>query len=341
MGARLKIRFSRLATRALILALLAYLLYAGPGIALSTKTGTTHLRVLGVETNIEAPEDLFYIDFAHQRLQTCDKITPYERSRLTSEAGFDVVGFVEESTHYLHTARNSEEQLRVIASRFDHQTWSNSWDQTAILQRDPRAREYLQLQTDLGHASLVLARYNRIIENGKRQESAALSAFKWRPDARREIEREPMRVMVRGFLPHTCFGTDQAQYGCVRGETLYRIHTVISPRIACRFEDKREQYAAVFWVRLLHRPDGSVEPRILEVEANGQELVRETYQELVLKKKLKVLAPDVTESLAVAGLDPFRTAMMWRRWVRDPGGRTPASFVPSQNGARLPSRPRG
>lgn len=326
----MKRRLSKLVWRILILGILGCFLYYGPGVALSTKAGANSFRVLGVGApSIESPEDLFYVRFDRQRFQTCDRITPYERSRLMSEAGVDVVSFVEDTTRLLHGARSSEEQLKVIANRFDHGTWSNAWDNGAsILPRDHRAREFLRMQTDLGHASLVLNRYNRLIENGKRQEGAALTAFKWRHEARKEIERSPMRVLVRGFIPHVCVGSDQAQYGCRRGETLFRVHTIISPRIACRFADKREQYAAVFWVRVQHKPFGDSEPRIIEVEANGQELVRQTYEDLLHRKKLSVLAPDVTETLAIAGLDPFRAPMLWRRWIRENGNRRPASEVP-------------
>lgn len=186
---------------------------------------------------------------------------------------------------------------------------------------DPQVIKALRLQTNLSHATLFLARYHRVIENGVRQENSALRAFYWKDDAKEEIRREPLRALVRSYLPHTCLGSDQAQYGCERGETIYRVRAILSPRIACRFPEKLAQYAAVFWVRV--PPEGA---QILEVEVNGQRLVKMTYDDLVHKQMLSALAPNVSEVLINAGLDPFRAPVMWRRWLRDRDtGRTPAS----------------
>ena len=319
---------SRTISRLGILGLLGFFLYEGPGIAIPFKAGSekSAFRLIPDHSAVES-EDIFYPRYDSRRFETCQPIWPYDRSRLTSEAGLDLVSFIEDSTRLLHRARTPEEQLKVISSRFDHGTWSTAWSTGAKFTAvDPRAREFLRLQTDLNHASLFLSRYNRIIENGKNQESAALRAFSWRSDAQRELQRDPMRVLVRGYLPHLCLKSDQAQYGCVRGETIYRIHTLLSPRVACRFEDKREQYAAVFWVRILKRADGTREARISEVEANGESLVKNTYDDLTRRKLLSVLAPNVTETLAVAGLDPFRVPVMWRRWAHEQS-RSPASVA--------------
>lgn len=319
---------SRTIPRLGILGLLGFLLYEGPGIAIPLKAGSEKaaFRMIPDPSAVES-EDIFYPRYDSHRFETCQPIWPYDRSLLTSDAGLDLVSFVEDSTRLLHRARTPEEQLKVISARFDHGTWSKAWSNGAKMTAvDSRAREFLRLQTDLNHASLFLSRYNRIMENGKNQERAALRAFIWRSDAQRELQRDPMRVLVRGYLPHLCLKSDEARYGCVHGETIYRIHTLLSPRLACRFADKREQYAAVFWVRILKRADGSREARISEVEANGERLVKNTYDDLTRRKLLSVLAPNVTETLAIAGLDPFRVPMMWRRWVREQG-RSPASHV--------------
>ncbi len=257
--------------------------------------------------------------------ESCEPISESERTRLRRESGVDLVSFVESSTKELHSARSPEDQLKVVATRFDHANWSRAWlsaaDEAAVSD-DPRVLRALRLQTNLSHASLFLSRYHRVMENGFNQEDSALRAFHWKEDAKNEINGARMKTLVRGYLPHTCVGADQAQYGCARGETLYRVRTIISPRVACRFADKREQYAAVFWVRI-----SSEGARIVEVEANGQRLVKMTYDDLAHKKLLSVLSPNVSETLIGAGLDPFRVPMMWRRWIgqSETGERTPAS----------------
>lgn len=257
--------------------------------------------------------------------ESCEPISEKERSRLRHESGVDIVSFVEESTKEMHGARSAEDRLRVVATRFDHENWSRAWlsaAEWAEISKDPRVLRVLRLQTNLSHASLFLSRYHRVLENGRRQEDSALRVFSWKDDAKKEINAARMKVLVRGYIPHACTGADQIQYGCTRGETLYRLRAILSPRVACRFADKREQYAAVFWVRVA--PTGA---RIVEVEANGERLVRMTYDDLANRKLLSVLAPNVSEVLISAGLDPFRVPLMWRRWI-----------APSQAGAsRLPA----
>ena len=254
--------------------------------------------------------------------ETCTPIRERERAEMRRDAGVDLAKFIEDSTRALHGARSSEEQLKVVATRFDHRHWSKAWmPEESSVSNNPELLKALRLQTNLSHATLFLSRYHRVIENGLRQESSALRAFYWKDDAREELRREPMRALVRSYLPHTCLGSDQIQYGCQRGETIYRVRAILSPRIACRFREKIGQYAAVFWVRV--PPEGA---QILEVEVNGQRIVKMTYDELVHKRMMSALAPNVSEVLLNAGLDPFRAPVLWRRWLRDRDeGRMPAS----------------
>lgn len=256
----------------------------------------------------------------------CGPITQNERARFRRETGLDMVSFVEDSAREMHGARAAEDQLKIISSRFDHQRWSNAWlpgatvasgsAGTSLGQSNAQVIEALRLQTGLSHASIFLSRYHRLIENGVRQEESALRAFQWHDEDLREIRKQPMRALVRSYLPRTCEGADQAQYGCERGEKIYRVRAILSPRIACRFPEKRDQYTAFFWVRVSD-VNGRPEARIFEVEANGQRLVKMTYDELVHKQLLSVLMPNVSETLISAGLDPFRTPVLWRKWLQE------------------------
>jgi hypothetical protein len=258
-------------------------------------------------------------------VDTCAPLLERERSEMRRESGVDLGKFIEDSTRALHGARTPEEQLKVVANRFDHRHWSKAWLPTdsSILSitKDPQRIEALRLQANLSHATLFLARYHRVLENGRRQEDSALRAFRWKEDAREELRKQPMRALVRGYVPQICLKLDQAQYGCQRGETIYRVRAILSPRIACRFPEKIAAYVAIFWVRV---PEEGAQ--ILEVEVNQERLVKMTYDELVHRQKLTSLAPDVNEVLIDAGLDPFRAPVMWRRWLRDRDeGRAPAS----------------
>jgi hypothetical protein len=266
----------------------------------------------------------------------CDSISEQDRLRLQNEAGLDLVAFVEESSRAMNQARTSEDQLLVIASKFDHQRWSKAWMPSEASffgrnsEREKQIRETLRLQTSLSHASLFLTRYHRILEAGVRQETSALRAFHWDSDAQQELRREPVRAMVRGYVPHICSGNDVVQYGCESGETVFRVKALLSPRLSCRFPDKKPYYAAVFWVRI--SGEGSHrEARILEIEANGDLLVKMTYDELVHKSLLSMLTPNVSEILIDAGLDPFRTPVMWRRLIQT------ANSKPLSDQGRRPS----
>jgi hypothetical protein len=119
---------------------------------------------------------------------------------------------------------------------------------------------------------------------------------------------------------------------------LYRVHALISPQIACRFDDKREQYAVVFWMRVAPNSAGNLEARITEVEAHGQRLVRATYEELLHRRKLNVSAPDMTETLVLAGLDPFRAPIMWRRWSREAAARWVMPNLATLSAQKVPVR---
>lgn len=259
----------------------------------------------------------------------CESISNQDQERLKKDSGLDLAKFVEDSTRAMHSARTAEEQLRVIAAKFDHQRWSTAWGPGAV-QSDPsergrRLRDTLRLQQSLGHASLFLARYHRILQSGVVQEASALRAFRWDASAEQEIRREPVRALVQGFVPHLCERADTSQYGCLNGETIYRVKALLSPRVACRFPEKKSHYSAVFWVRV-SGPRSHREARILEVEANGDRLVKMTYDDLMHKRLLSRLGPDVNETLIDAGLDPFRAPLVWRRLLQnDDVGRRPAS----------------
>jgi hypothetical protein len=224
-----------------------------------------------------------------------------DRKALLGATGVDVIRFLEQSTVELHRAKSAEDQLKVIALHFDHGNWSKAWNAEAS------GSEAL-LQTNLSHASMVLGRYNRLLENGRRQETSALKAFHWQEEIRQEINREPVRILVQSFHPHQCGKMDASYYGCAPGETIYRIKSLMSPRIACRFKDKRDQYAVVYWIRVKDR-----QPKILEVDAKGLRLVKVTYDEIEHRKLLSALSPNVTDILQSAGLDPFRAGVVWRQ----------------------------
>lgn len=265
----------------------------------------------------------------------CDSISEQDRLRLQKESGLDLVAFVEDSSRAMNQAHTPEDQLQVIASKFDHQRWSKAWlpsDASLVgsNDRENRIREALRLQTSLSHASLFLTRYHRILEAGVRQETSALRAFHWDAGAQQELRREPVRALVRSFVPHTCSGSDTTQYGCEKGETLFRVKALLSPRLSCRFPDKKPYYAAVFWVRV-SGSGAQREARILEVEANGDRLVRLTYEDLVHKRLMSMLAPNVSEILIDAGLDPFRTPVMWRRLIQAANAKTDGTRRPASN----------
>ncbi len=302
-----------------ILGVLGFLLFEGLGLSGSyraTPVKSAALPVAEAAVNLGNPPNLS---------RQCQAISGFDRTRLTSWAGVDVVGFVESTTRILHAARSTEERLRVIAARFDHLAWSTAWSQGQMFPSvSARANENLRLQTDLNHSSLFLSRYGRLIENGKSQEAAALRAFAWEPSVAREFKSQPMRTVVQSYLPHICTNDDARQYGCFRGETMYRVSALVSPRIACRFNEKQEQYTAVYWVRIKRATGGRFEARIMEVEANGERLVKLTYDDLQSRKLLSVLSPSMTRSLMEANLDPFRAPILWRRWTIEPT-RRPAS----------------
>lgn len=248
----------------------------------------------------------------------CVAISEADRWKLSAEAGQDLATFVEQSVREMHSAQGAENQLRVISGRFDSVGWSRS---AGTANGDSSA--------SLNYSALFLARYHRVLENGLRQEESALRAFHWQPDVQREIREVPLRAMVRGYSPYVCSGDDQKRYGCERGETLYRLRTLLSPRIACRFPDKRSQYAADFWVRVprANQAGGGrpATPRILEVEVNGERLVKATYDEFAHRELLNALAPDAKEALTSAGLDPLRARTLWQRWQFSRDDRRPAS----------------
>jgi hypothetical protein len=247
-----------------------------------------------------------------------------DRKALLGATGADVIRFLEQSMVDLHRAKSAEDQLKVIALHFDHVNWSKAWNAEAS------SGESL-LQKNLSHASMVLARYNRLLENGRRQEASALKAFHWQEEVREEIHREPVRILVQSFLPYKCSKTDASYYGCAPSETIYRVKSLMSPRIACRFKDKRDQYAVVYWIRV---KDG--QPKILEVDAKGHRLVKVTYEELEYRKLRSALSPNVADVLQSAGLDPFRAGVLWRQMNRGSDIAVDPSRVPAATNTILP-----
>lgn len=247
-----------------------------------------------------------------------------DRKALLRATGVDVIRFLEQSTADLHRAKSAEDQLKVIALNFDHVNWSKAWSVES-------GGVEFHLQTNLSHASMVLARYNRLLENGRRQEASALTAFHWQEEIRQEINREPVRILVQNYLPYKCERTDASYYGCTPGETIYRVKSLMSPRIACRFKDKRDQYAVVYWIRV---KDG--QPKILEVDATGGRLVKVTYDELEHRKLLSTLSPNVSDVLQSAGLDPFRAVVIWRQMNRGNHIGVDPSRVPADTSATSP-----
>lgn len=247
----------------------------------------------------------------------CRPMSAAERENLKEESGSDIASFIEESTKRLHAALTPEEQMEVIATRFDHKRWSEAWSAGKYDEKNtPDDNEKLQL--NLTHATLFLSRYHRLIDNGRRQEDSAARAFRWPTADIEEMQREPMRAMVRKFRSMSCGLAETEQYGCRDGETIWMVQTVLSPRLACRFSEKREQYQATFWVRVT--PDGA---RIVEVDANSQRLVKSTYAELEQRELLTIISPKVNELLIGAGLDPLRIPTLWRLWQAPAGTKTP------------------
>ena len=108
----------------------------------------------------------------------------------------------------------------------------------------------------------------------------------------------------------------------------------MSPRIACRFKDKREQYAVIYWIRVKDR-----QPKILEVDAKGNRLVKVTYDELEHRKLLSALSPNVTDVLHSAGLDPFRASVIWRQLNRPAANEVDGNRNPAAASVNLSTQP--
>lgn len=269
--------------------------------------------------------------------ELCLPMGERDRKALAHATGTDVIRFLERSTADLHRAKAAEDQLKVMALHFDHRNWSKAWLGSEISPEVDSSglngAESL-LQTNLSHASMVLSRYNRLLENGRRQEASALKAFHWQDEVRQEIRQEPVRLLVQSYQPYTCTKTDASYYGCAKGETIYRVKSLMSPRIACRFKDKREQYAVIYWIRVKDQ-----QPKILEVDAKGNRLVKVTYDELEHRKLLSALSPNVTDVLHSAGLDPFRASVIWRQLNRPSGGVADGNRNPAAASGNLSAQP--
>ncbi len=294
------IRFFKAVRIFAILSLVAYFAGFDPSQVLNIFKSQFDLSITPKNAVIEAKPTVAALAEQSEE-DLCLPLGERDRKALLGATGVDVIRFLEQSTVELHRAISVEDQLKVIALHFDHGNWSKAWSAGANGGEAP-------LQTNLSYASMVLARYNRVLENGRRQEASALKAFQWQEEVRQEINREPMRILVQSFLPYKCEKTDASYYGCSPGETIYRVKSLMSPRIACRFKDKREQYAVAYWIRVKDR-----QPKILEVDAKGQRLVKVTHDELEHRKLLSALSPNVSDTLQSAGLDPFRAGVIWRQ----------------------------
>lgn len=244
----------------------------------------------------------------------CAPIAAEDRARIKAAAGHDLVAFIEESTHQLHAAKNAEDMLRTVAQRFDHQRWTSAWIVDSRAETSG-VETTASRQLGLTHATSFLARYQRLLQNGRRLEDSAIRGFQWPSDAISEMRREPVRAMVRDYRVMDCEIAQTARYGCRHGEKIWILQTVLSPRVACRFQEKREQYQAAFWLRT-----GDHGPRVMEVESGGQRLVSMTYDELAQRELLVKLASpgalnQLNDLLIAAGLDPFRAPALWRFWL--------------------------
>lgn len=304
-----------------ILILLAYFAGIGPSTFADKLLGGFNSRLtrqIAKENSAKAAQKSTAFSTSDEDEDLCLPMGERDRKALLSATGADVIRFLEQSTIDLHRAKSAEDQLKVVALNFDHSNWSKAWTgppTDEVVQSDNvllGARvDDLSLQANLSHATMVLARYNRLLENGRRQETSALDAFHWQEEVRQEIRREPVRILVQSFLPYTCTKSDANYYGCAIGEKIYRVKSLMSPRIACRFKDKRDQYAVIYWIRVKDQ-----RPKILEVDAKGQRLVKGTYDELEHRKFLSALSPNIADVLHSAGLDPFRATAIWRQMNR-------------------------
>lgn len=268
-----------------------------------------------------------------------------ERRKATSEAGVDLVGFLESTTSEFHSAASPEEQLRILGTKFDHISWSRALVNSAkskiaesqiLPVSTAEAEDPLRyattkegdvaLQANLTHAALFLNHYNRLVDLARRQEVSALRAFHWEEEIRNEMSHQPARVLIQKFDVSSCGRSEAKTYGCELGEKLFLVKTLLSPRLACRFRDKRDQYQVTYWIRVR-----SGEPKILEVDTRRERLVKKTYDEQKNRQFAAILSPDLNALLPRAGLEPFRAVMIWRE-VNRSTSREPASASPNVQG---------
>lgn len=270
--------------------------------------------------NLDAVEDL------------CLPMGERERKKVANEAGVDVVGFLESATSEFHSASSPEEQLRVLGTRFDHINWSRALvksarskiaetqfhqTNTVALGADDPLRQAttkdgdVALQANLTHATFFLSRYNRLVDLARRHEVSALRAFHWEEEIRQEMSHRPARVLVQKYDVSSCGRNEAKTYGCDLGEKLFLVKALLSPRVACRFREKRDQYQLTYWIRVR-----SGEAKILEVDSRRERLVKKTFDEQVNRQFAAILSPDLNKQLPVAGLEPFRAVMIWREVTR-------------------------
>lgn len=271
-----------------------------------------------------------------------------ERRKISSEAGTDVIQFLEQLTNEFHSTTSPEEQLQILGTHFDHLNWSRalmSHAKTKLVENPKDQHDYattpfgsaftkdgdVTLQANLSHAMLFLSRYNRIVEMTRRHERSALSAFRWDEEIRHEMARQPARVLIQKYQVAICSREDSKTYGCHPGEKMFLVKSLLSPRLACRFPEKREQYVVTYWVRVREGV-----PKILEVESLRERLVKKTYDEQSNRQFAAILSPDLDvllSSAGIVGVVPLRAVMIWRE-LTEKKAREPASTKPHvQSGA--------
>jgi hypothetical protein len=250
-----------------------------------------------------------------------------ERRKISSEAGADVIRFLENLTNEFHSTNSPEAQLQILGTHFDHLNWSRalmSHARSSLAEDTTNPHSYapslidsaftkdgaVTLQSNLSHAILFLGRYNRIVEMTRRHERSALSAFRWADEIRHEMVRQPARVLIQKYHVAICGRGDSKTYGCHKGEKIFLVKSLLSPRLACRFPDKRQQYVVTYWVRVREGV-----PRVLEVESLRERLVKKTYDEQANRRFAAILSPDLDVLLShagIVGVVPLRAVMIWR-----------------------------
>lgn len=218
------------------------------------------------------------------------------RVKVARAAGQDIVQFVEGTASLLHAAKSDEEKLKIIAERFDHEHWVES----------------------LSQAATFLAQYNRVLMNSRRQEDSAMRAFAWSKEQQAHLASNPLLARASNLRSIECMKNEKDEYGCKRGESIWLVKLLVSPMIACRFPEKLDAYSIQFWVRMT-----TVGPRVIEIQANNQQLVRTAKEELASKKVFAQGSASTgvraTSLASLEGLNVERITALWRSWLKAQG----------------------